>query len=137
MSLVRVRAIEYVALMKLAQASNVGGHLIEGYEPGSVLIRGKTYVEGLALSPERIIAGWGPERAVDLRPEHVALLTELQPQVIVIGTGARQVFPEISAYARALAAGIGVEIMDTGAACRTYNILVAEGRKVAAGLILS
>ncbi|MGA7981573.1 MAG: Mth938-like domain-containing protein [Chromatiaceae bacterium] len=122
--------------MKFSETGNSGRHLVQGYGSGRVQIRGKTYTEGLIVSPDEVIAGWGPERAADLAPEHVTALTALEPQVIVIGTGARQIFPEPRVYASALAMGIGVEIMDTGAACRTYNVLAAEGRKVTAGLIM-
>jgi uncharacterized protein len=122
--------------MKFAESAGSGGHRIDGYELGRISIRGTIYVEGLIVSAERVITGWGPEHARDLGPEHVAALTELNPQVILIGTGSRQVLPEPAVYAPALMLGIGVEIMDTGAACRTYNILLAEGRKVAAGLMM-
>jgi uncharacterized protein len=122
--------------MKFAEAGGRGGYLIQSYAPGRVLIGGTAYAEGLIVSPDRIITGWGPQRPAELEPAHVAALTELEPQVIVIGTGIRQFLPEPSVCVPALSLGIGVEIMDTGAACRTYNILLAEGRKVAAGLIM-
>jgi len=61
---------------------------------------------------------------------------ELQPEVLLIGTGARQVFPGTALIAELYALRLGFEIMDTAAACRTYNVLVAEGRDVAAALIV-
>ena len=66
---------------------------------------------------------------------HIDALLELDPQVILLGTGARQIFPAMALLARGLARSIGIEVMDTGAACRTYNILMAEGRQVVAGLL--
>lgn len=121
--------------MKFAELGG-GGHRIEGYAPGRIVIDGRDYSEGLILSPERIITGWGPARAADLSGEHLADLIALRPQVIIIGTGARQIFPDPRVLQTALAQGLGVEIMDTGAACRTFNLLMAEGRNVAAGLMV-
>jgi len=122
--------------MKFAETDANDGHLILGYEPGRILIGSHAYTQGLIVSPERIIADWGPERAADLAAEHFESLVALDPQVIIVGTGERQVFPHPRVYLAALQRSLGVEIMDTGAACRTYNILLSEGRKVAAGLIM-
>lgn len=130
------RAFGIVPGMKFLQPDDGAGHLIHGYWPGLIVIDGRGYHTGLILSPERIVTGWGPTCAADLTEDHIEALIDLTPQVIVIGTGERQVFPEPRVYFAALARGVGVEIMDTGAACRTYNILMAEGRRVAAGLIM-
>lgn len=121
--------------MRFAEADNDGGHFINGYEPGRILIDGHSYHKALIVSPDRVISDWGPASAGEITEERFAALLELGPQVIVVGTGDRQVFPNPRIYSSALEQGIGVEIMDTGAACRTYNILMAEGRTVAAGLI--
>lgn len=122
--------------MKFAELGSGGGHRIEGYAPGRIVIDGRDYREGLILSPERLLTGWGPVEPAHLSGEHLEALIALAPQVIVIGTGERQVFPDPSVLRIALSQGLGVEIMDTGAACRTYNLLMAEGRKVAAGLMV-
>jgi len=122
--------------MKFAQADIGGGQLILGYAPGRILIGDQAYTRGLIVSPGRIVANWGPVRAEDLATEHLEALVELDPQIIIVGTGKRQVFPGPKVYLPALRQGMGVEIMDTGAACRTYNILMSEGRRVAAGLIM-
>jgi uncharacterized protein len=126
----------YVGDMKFSEADSGSGHLINGYSPGCIVVDGRDYREGLIVSPERIVSGWGPSRAADLGIEHVRELVELGPQVIVIGTGKRQCFPDPSVYLAAMDQGVGIEIMDTGAACRTYNIIMAEGRRVAAGLMV-
>lgn len=121
--------------MKFSEADPGDGYYIEGYEPGRIFIEGKVFVSGLILTPRGIITGWGPERPAELNSGHIDALLACDAQVILIGTGARQIFPDFAVMAQALARGIGIEIMDTGAACRTYNILVAEGRQVAAGLL--
>jgi uncharacterized protein len=122
--------------MKLAEADIGGGHLISGYEAGRILIGDRAYTRGLIVSPSRIVTDWGPARAEDLTTGHFEALVELDPQVIIIGTGEHQVFPDPQVYRPALHRGLGVEVMDTGAACRTYNILMSEGREVAVGLII-
>ena len=122
--------------MKFAEASTEGGHLILGYEPGRIVVDGRSYNEGLVVSPERIVSGWGPEIAVDLAERHLEPIIALDPQVIILGTGRHQVFPDPRVYLTPMQRGVGVEVMDTGAACRTYNILMAEGRRVVAGLIM-
>ena len=122
--------------MNFAQADSGDGHFIQGYEPGRIIVDGRGYGESLIVSPERIIPGWGPASADELTEDHLAALAGLAPQVVVIGTGERQVFPDPRLYFSLLQRGTGVEIMDTGAACRTYNILMSEGRSVAAGLIV-
>lgn len=129
-------AMGYVACMKFSEADTGGGNLIQGYEPGRIRIGDRTYTGGLIVSPARIITGWGPEYPAELVAEHFEVLMELDPQVVIVGTGAQQVFPEPRAYLPVLQRGLGVELMDTGAACRTYNILMSEGRRVAAGLLM-
>jgi uncharacterized protein len=122
--------------MKFSEADQGDGHVISGYAPGRVVVDGRSYRQGLIVSPERIVEGWGPASAAELAMAHFEPLLALDPQVIVIGTGQHQVFPAPEVYLAALQCGVGVEIMDTGAACRTYNIVMAEGRRIAAGLII-
>ena len=74
--------------------------------------------------------------AAELDTEHAALLPEMQPEVVLIGTGQRQVFPAPGFGVQFLKVGIGFEVMDTGAACRTFNVLVSEQQLVVALLIL-
>ncbi len=88
------------------------------------------------LLPDRLIEEWPPERFEELREEHLALLLDLNPEVALIGTGAAFRFPDPAVTAPLHAAGIGVEVMDTAAACRTFNILASEGRRVAAALLM-
>lgn len=122
--------------MKFAEADIDGGYLIQGYGPGQVVINERTHTKSLIVSPEQIIIGWGPATMSGLSSEHFDTLIELAPQVIILGTGARQIFPDPTLCFGIMERGIGLEVMDTGAACRTYNILMAEGRAVVAGLIL-
>ncbi|MBK1701744.1 Mth938-like domain-containing protein [Thiococcus pfennigii] len=122
--------------MRFAEADEADGLLIQGYEPGAIRVAGRVYREGLILSPRRLVPGWGPATAARLAPSDIEALLAFDPQVIVLGTGERQVFPAAALLAAAQARRIGIEVMDTGAACRTYNILVGEGRNVVAGLMM-
>jgi len=122
--------------MKFSAADTDSGHLILHYDPSRILIGGRAYTQGLIVSPEHIQPGWGPASATELTAEHFAALAALDPRVLIIGTGERQIFPDPNAYRALLRRGLGVDIMDTGAACRTYNTLVSEGRKVVAGLLM-
>jgi uncharacterized protein len=121
--------------MKFSELETDAGPLIEAYEPGQVRIQGQHYQGSLAVTAGRVLSDWGPVGFDALEPAHFEAIAALAPQVVVLGTGARQRFPEPALYAILLARGIGIEIMDTGAACRTYNILVGEGRRVVAALI--
>ena len=122
--------------MKFSEDPGGRIHRIDAYAAGHIVVSGRDYGAGLIVSPQRVVEDWGPTDPTGLTAQHIAALLDLDPQVIVIGTGARQVFPHSSLYAQAHERGIGIEVMDTGAACRTYNILVGEGRRVVAGLMI-
>ena len=109
---------------------------ISGYGPGWVAVNGEkiTHSVLVASTGERI--AWNASRYEDLGPAHFAQLAQLQVEVAIFGSGARIRFPK-PAWLESLAdAQIGLETMDTAAACRTYNILAQEGRKVAVALLL-
>jgi uncharacterized protein len=121
--------------MKFSEFDTDAGPLIEAHEPGQVRIQGHHYRGTLALTAGRVLPDWGPAQFEQLEQVHFEAIAALSPQVVVLGTGARQRFPDPALYAGLLERGIGIEIMDTGAACRTYNILAGEGRRVVAALI--
>jgi uncharacterized protein len=121
--------------MKFSEDTGGNVHHIDAYTTGLIRIDGRDYHSGLGLTSGQLIEDWGPSTPDGLTTEHIAALLALEPEVILIGTGAHQVFPRAALIAQAHARGVGLEVMDTGAACRTFNILVGEGRRVAAGLI--
>lgn len=86
--------------------------------------------------PNRIDETWGPATFAELDQDTLARLAELACDVLLLGTGSRQRFPSPLLLRPLIEAGRNLEVMDTPAACRTYNILVAEGRTVAAALII-
>jgi uncharacterized protein len=121
--------------MRFAESDDSNGYLVQAYGPEGIRIGARLYSRGLILAPQRIVEDWGPVRMELLDAGHIQPLIDLQPEVIVLGTGRSQVFPDPAVYAGLLAGRIGFEVMDTGAACRTYNILVSEGRRVVAALL--
>ena len=109
---------------------------ITGYGEGYVMVNAVRHEKSLVVTPEQLLADWPVAALEALAPEHVALLTGLGAEIVLLGTGQRLAFPHPSLLAPLSEARIGVEVMDSRAACRTYNILMAEGRKVAAAIIL-
>jgi uncharacterized protein len=93
--------------------------------------------ESFALLPERMLGAWPATRADALDVALLAPLLDASPQLIVLGTGTRQVFPPAVVVATCLQRGIGLEVMDNAAAARTYGILAGEGRRVLLAMILS
>jgi len=122
--------------MKLTLHRPAGINLVRGYEPGEIRVGERPVRTSLLVSAGQLITDWPPERIGDLRPEHVATILELEPEIVLLGSGPSQHFPDPALLAPLLERGIGIEVMDTGAACRTYNVLVSEERRVVAALFV-
>jgi uncharacterized protein len=112
-------------------------HLVRGYSPGALRIGEQEYSRSVIVSATTLITDWRPQRMDELTAADLEPVLALQPEVLLLGSGVRQVFPPHDLLARLYAARIGFEVMDTGAACRTYNVLVGEGREVAAALLVT
>ncbi|MDE1008736.1 Mth938-like domain-containing protein [Paraburkholderia agricolaris] len=122
--------------MKLHQDSSGALNTVTGYGAGYVEINLVRHAGSILLLPEAPVIAW-PVAAFDqLSAEHFAMLVEAAPEVVIFGSGERLRFPHPRLTAALTAKRIGVETMDFKAACRTYNILMAEGRKVAAALLI-
>jgi uncharacterized protein len=121
--------------VKLHASAPSGLNTFTGYGDGYVTVNGERHEENLIVLPERILA-WGAQSFETLCEEDFAPLAALGLEVVLIGTGARQRFPHPRLIRCLAQARVGVESMDVQAACRTYNILAAEARKVAAALLL-
>lgn len=129
--------IQYVIGMKFTLDQPATVHVVRGYAPGLLRIGDREFTRSVIVSAQTLIDDWRPQRAADLTAADLAPALALQPGILLLGSGPRQVFPAPDLLAQLYAAGIGFEVMDTGAACRTYNVLVAEGREVAAALIIA
>lgn len=111
-------------------------YLVTGYGSDHVLINGMRHSSSLVILPDEVISDWaGTWSSLAAQDFNVVLMRA--PEIVLLGTGQRQRFPSPALYKALIAARIGVEVMDTPAACRTYNILAGEGRRVAAVLLLS
>jgi uncharacterized protein len=113
-----------------------GVNLVRGYRPGEVRIGDRSYATSIIVTPTTLIERWRPSAGDDVRVEDLEPLLGLAPEVVLLGTGAQQRFPDPTVLRLLYEQRIGVEVMDTAAACRTFNVLVAEGRAVAAALIV-
>ena len=120
--------------MKLHLAQNANQNLITGYGAGYVSVNGQRYERNLIVMPNQIIGDWIVQMEIDELA--VQPLLQLAPQIILFGTGKALRFPAPAIMRNLIAAKIGYEFMDTQAACRTYNILLEEGRNVAAALMV-
>jgi uncharacterized protein len=107
-----------------------------GYGDGYVLVNGVRREASLIVLPERIV-DWPVASFAALTELDFERIAELKPEVVLLGTGARLRFPHARLAAPLARAGIGLEVMDLQAACRTYNILAAEERVVAAALVFA
>lgn len=113
------------------------GNLIRGYDSRGININGRLFISSLIISRHQLISDWPVRQIHHLNDPLANQLWLDEPEVILIGTGNRLQFPPPEIYAQLLGRGIGVEFMDSGAACRTYNILLGEERRVVAGIILN
>jgi len=111
-------------------------HVVTAYDPGSIAVNGRVLTRSLLLLPDHLDERWGPDAFDALATEHLTQLAAFACDVVLLGTGRRQRFPAPALLRPLIESGRGFEIMDTGAACRTYNILVGEGRIVLAALIV-
>ncbi|HAO34451.1 MAG TPA: Mth938-like domain-containing protein [Candidatus Competibacter sp.] len=109
---------------------------IRSYGPGWVNVSEREIRQSLIVTPERLVSDWPPQSFAELEEGHFAAVVALEPEIVVLGTGLRQRFPAPKLLRPVLDRGIGVEIMDTAAACRTYNVIMLEGRRVAAALLM-
>ena len=117
--------------------STAEGNVFTGHGPGFVRLGVVEYRENLLVTPERIVTGWASAGFDALTEADFAALAALAPEVALLGTGASLRFPDPRLTRPLIDARIGLEVMDTPAACRTFNILAAEGRRVAAGILLA
>jgi len=122
--------------MKLHLTTAAGQNIVTGYGDDHVLVNGARYGRSFILLPETILPDWPVTRHTQLEAAHFQVLIDQRPEMVLLGTGLRHCFPSPRLYADLIRIGIGVEVMTTAAACRTYNILVSEGRRAAAALII-
>jgi len=122
--------------MKLHIAAVGVRNLFTAYGEGYVVVNQTHHKTSLIVLPDATVETWAPRSITELTEAHFAPVLVHRPEIILLGSGAALQFPARELRVALANLGIGVEIMDTYAACRTYNILAGEGRKVAAALIV-
>ncbi|MGK0297748.1 MAG: hypothetical protein ACI9XC_001364 [Gammaproteobacteria bacterium] len=124
------------AIMKIELDTNLTQiNIINSYSIDGVTIKNTLFQYSIIVSPEQILENWAPENFNELNIKHFAKIIEFSPEIVLIGTGNTLRFPEKNILDSMLTKQIGVEVMDTGAACRAYNFLAGEGRVVMAALL--
>lgn len=121
--------------MKLHLATATTENRFTGYGPGYVMVNNVRHEKNIIVLPERLMQ-WDVAAFEALNGRDFEYLANLAPEIVLLGTGSDLRFPHPSLSQSLANARIGLEVMNTPAACRTYNILMAEGRKVAAALLL-
>jgi uncharacterized protein len=111
-------------------------YLFTGHGAGYVAVSGQRYAQPVVVMAREVRTDWTATDFASLDATHFDYFLELQPEVLLLGTGAKQQFARPELYRELIKARIAIEFMDTPAACRTYNILVAEDRKVVAAILL-
>jgi uncharacterized protein len=120
--------------LKLHELRATSLNTVTGYGPGYIEINGARHSGSLILAASSV-QRWGVAALELLRPEDFDPVLSLEPEVVLLGTGLRHRFPAARLSAHLAQAGVALEVMDTRAACRTYNILVSDGRRVAGAFL--
>ena len=136
--------------MQFNQELNRGSYTIRSYSAGKISITVpveqiqdetdsaaiEELTQSFIMTPSQLIRNWPPQSVDKISADHLEIIADLKPEVLLIGTGDTLTFPDMKLTHPLMEQGIGVEVMDTAAACRTYNVLMHEMRKVALALVV-
>ncbi|MDH5353785.1 MAG: Mth938-like domain-containing protein [Gammaproteobacteria bacterium] len=122
--------------MPLTEDIITSRYQITGYDDNAIIINETHYHDSLVFSAGSLHTPWAVSSVEDLHRDNLQVIFDLKPEVVLLGTGKQQRFPDPKILALFGQKGLGLEVMDNGALCRTFNILIAEGRSVVAGVIL-
>ena len=122
--------------MQLAPDTQGQANRIAGYGQGQLRLRDRVLTESAIVTAAEVLP-WPVTSALSLTPEQLEPVLALKVEVVLLATGARQVWPTPAVLAHVAARGVGLEVMDLGAACRTFNLLVGDQRRVALAAILT
>lgn len=122
--------------MKLEFDQASATYLIRSYRPGVIVVNDMELTTSCIITPHTLVRDWQPRSLPELQSKDLWAITDLHPDIILLGTGERLRFPDPGLITPLMEQQIGVEIMDTAAACRGYSVLIAEQRSVAAALII-
>jgi uncharacterized protein len=109
---------------------------LRGAEGDHALVNDRTLRESFVIAPDTLVEHWPVTDAAAMQPQDLEPLLALDPELVLLGTGDRQVFPGPAVLAACLERRLGIEVMNNAAAARTYSVLAAEGRRVVAGFVI-
>ena len=112
------------------------GVFIRSFRPGTLRLADRDITSPVILTASEVITSWSPPTVGAMSIDDFALALQHEPELLLLGTGSRQHFPAPAIGMQIMRAGIGFEVMNTHAACRTFNVLAGEGRRVMAALLL-
>ena len=122
--------------MVLSEDHSDATYQIKSVSTGKIYINGEMYTHSLIVSPNKLITNWNPTSIETITDDDLLLLLEFNPDIILLGTGEKSIILPAKKLACLLEKKFHAECMNTASACRTYTILISEGRNVVAGLIL-
>jgi uncharacterized protein len=122
--------------MQLTQDLAEGYLFVRACSPRAITVVDRELTRSFVLAPDQVVEDWPVTQAADFDAAAADAIALLNPEVVLLGTGERQVFPPREALAALLRRRIGVEVMDNAAASRTYNLLASEGRRAVAAFML-
>ena len=122
--------------MQLTEHRNERQLFVRKADANSVTVIDRVYTRSLVLDTERVIEDFPPRRVEELDAPAIEKILSLEPEVVLLGTGARITFPPAAVLAEFLKRRIGLEAMDNAAAARTFNVLISEGRRAVAVFLL-
>lgn len=122
--------------MQLTRDRSEGLYEIKSYEAGKITVNDEIYTRSLIITTTVLIDDWKPQRFSDLLLSDFDQVLSFKPEIIVLGTGEKMLFPAEDIMNSITGEKIGLEVMSTPAACRTFNVLMSEGRNAIAALLL-
>ena len=122
--------------MHISLDSHTGAYRITSYSPGKLLVNEQEYTNSVIISMTKLLKDWRPQQILQLCMEDFAEVLALKPEILLLGTGEHLVFPDPALLVPCYEQKISVEVMNTRAACRTFEVLAAENRLVVAALFL-
>jgi len=118
------------------ELERAGRNRIRQYGPGRITVNDTVLQQSFLLTPDQLYGDWLVTGVEALTETHFRRIAEIAPEVVLLGTGATLRFPAPAVMLPLIKAGIGLEVMNTPAACRTYNVLMGDGRRVLAALLM-
>ncbi len=122
--------------MHISEDTSSAQYQIRHYQAGSIQVNQDTYQQSLIIAPSLLITTWPPQSFEALKPNHLDIILEHKPEIALLGTGIKQAFLPAELIAKFQSLGIGLEVMNSEAACHTYQVLTAERRSVMAAILI-